>query len=734
MPSDPLPVDHTQAFEEESRYLRAGYFDAVIFLAGMIGIVAFMRAAAWREAPGIFHTWPVPLALGVGLALAHNYKARFPVFSRWAFAGALLTANLIEAIYFPAGPAVFLFSAIVVIAGLLMTEREALLALGLTIALIVVAAWRLQPAIPAQHALWSVCIVALIGFASYLGTRQLYTVLRWEWGSTQEAIRATREAQDHRAELMLLNKELEGAYLRLDRVNRMLVLARQEVEQASALKMQFANAVSHELRSPLNMIIGFSEMMVNSPELYGPQAWPPRLKHHVQQIYNSSRHLSQLIDDVLDMARINADRLALVKEPVDLRGIAEEAAAIVHDLYEARRLSLRIDIPDALPQVMADRTRIRQVLLNLLTNAVRFTEQGGVVMRAEQVADELAIRVTDSGAGIPPEDLPRLFQEFRQLDGSFYRWQRGSGLGLAISRQLVELHSGRIWADSAPDQGSTFSFTLPLAPRYASPPAHADAAEQFWGYLEQKARERKPVVALAASPAAQRLLATRLSSCDIVWASGIDDIPRAIDEARPLALVAASDRADLLTDAARLLPQLDEVPLIACALPGLASPALPSAIDDYIVKPVSRQRLAESVRRLSQPPSACLIVEDDPAMQEFLGLAMLSACPACGVHKAATAEGALRMLDAIRPDLVLLDLNLPDADGLQLAADLRARHARLPIIIITARDAPAGDEPDEPDAFYCARRGRFTPREIERLLNGALDALSAAPSPSPEPR
>jgi len=721
-------------FMQESWALRSGYMNLLLGMAALIWVLAVMRSAGWRGAPAIFHTWQLAAILGFGLLFTYQLRARSARLAGWIFILTLIAAAATEMILFPRGPAPYLFPAIVVVAALLRSERGAIAVSAVALVAMLATAMALDGAMPFENVLWPVAFTVATSFVAWLGTHQLYTVLQWEWHSTRQAMAAAREAQEHRAELARLNKELDGAYTRLDRVNRMLVLARQEVEEASALKMQFANAVSHELRSPLNMIIGFSEMMVNSPDIYGPQVWPPRLKHHVQQIYNSSRHLSQLIDDVLDMARINADRLALIKEPLSLCEAADESVAIVRELYEARKLSLRVEMPDTLPPVMADRTRIRQVLLNLLTNAVRFTDQGGVTVRAEPNGDEIVVHVADTGAGIPPDDLPRLFQEFRQLDGSFYRWQRGSGLGLAISRQLVELHGGRIWAESEPGKGSTFSFSLPVAPKYTSAKARPDAEEQFWSYLEQKARERKPIVAFAPTPAAQRLLDTRLSSCEIDWVADAGDISRAVDEARPLALVVVSDQADGLHTASQLLEHLDTVPLIACALPGLNHQSLPPSVSDYIVKPVTRQRLAESIGRLGEPPRTCLIVEDEPAMQEFLGIAVQSACAGCAVFKTSSADQARQMLMEIRPDVMLLDLNLPDADGLELAVEIHSQHAQLPIIIITARDAPAGRTLDAPDAFLCARRGRFTPREIERLLNGALDALSAAPTPPPAPR
>ncbi len=753
-PAEPPPADADppMSFEDEGRYLRSGYFEALLVMAGIVFIIPFLRAAAWRESPHIFHTWPVAAALGIGLLWASALRAAHPRMARWVFVGSLTTAMALEVVHFPAGPALHFFPAIVIVAGLLMSDREALLAFSLPMLAIVILAALMPGAIALDRAWWAGVTVAITAFASFLGTHQLYTVLRWEWESTQSALQATREAQDHRAELMRLNKELEGAYQRLDRVNRMLVLARQEAEQARALKMQFANAVSHELRSPLNMIIGFSEMMVNSPQLYGAQPWSPRLKNHIQQIYQSAQHLSQLVDDVLDLARINAERLALIRERASLHDVVMEAVDIVRGLYEGRKLYLNTQIDPDLPAILFDRIRIRQVLLNLLTNAVRFTEQGGVTIcagYAENIGAKLpdpfpvqnpksriVVCVSDTGIGIPAEELPRLFQEFRQLDGAFFRWQRGSGLGLAISKQLIEMHGGRIWADSAPGQGSVFCFELPVDDESARDPSaqpdsqnapHA-ADEQFWSYWEQQARARKPVVAYAHNAHARRLLSTHLATCDITWAADETALTQAARDTQPLAVVCATDGPDAFDLAVRSLDSLNGTPLILCALPGLTRQALPPSISDYLVKPVSRQRLTESLDRLGIALRSCLIVEDDPAMQEFLDTAVRSAYPRCATWRAMNAQQAWDTLANAQPDVILLDLNLPDADGLDLAVEIEAGRPGLPIIVITARDYPAEPDHDDPDVFLCARRGRFSQREIDKLLNGALESLSPARS------
>jgi signal transduction histidine kinase/CheY-like chemotaxis protein len=737
------------SFEEESRYLRAGYFEALLIAAGIVFVVPFLRAAAWRESPHLFHTWQVATTLGVGVWISHLLRYRRPYLARWVFILMLTMTTVWEALLFPQGPALHFFPIIVITAGLLMSDRESPIVAFIAVLAIVAITGLTWPQVRPDRAWWAIVSVLIAGFVSYLGARQLYTVLRWEWESTQSALRAAREAQDHRAELLRLNKELDSAYIRIDRINRMLVLARQEAEQARTLKVQFANAVSHELRSPLNMIIGFSEMMVNASEVYGVQTWSPRLRNHIQQIYQSAQHLSQLIDDVLDLARINADRLALIKERAHLADVVQESVNIARGLYDARGLYLHIEAEPNLPPVDLDRIRIRQVILNLLTNAARFTERGGVtiriyVARMPNQQPEIVVSVQDTGIGIPPDELPRLFQEFRQLDGALFRWQRGSGLGLAISRQLIELHGGRIWAESEPGMGSAFSFALPIQPSTSlkvgarSPSQeHNDDEEQFWALWERNARARKPVVAFMpeadiagdAAHNTRRLLNTHLANCEVIWATSKHALMKSLDEARPLAVVQPLHDARGLEQALSLATALDGVPLILCTLPGLIRRPLPSHFSGYLIKPVSRQRIAQALHDLprpdaTQPIADCLVIEDDLAMQEYLELAITTAYPHAAISKASSAQAAWDALARSRPDVVLLDLNLPDAEGSDLAKQIRARYPSLPIIVITARDYPTDEDEDELDAFLCVRRGRFNQGEIHRLLNGMLNALS----------
>ena len=712
-------------FDAERLELHKDYLRLMLAATVPILIFTILRAAAWRTDPGIFHTAPVAIILGIGLALSYQWSRMQAHIATYAYVVTLLVTDTLEMLYFPGGPALYLYIVIVVVASLLLSETGAILIDGLTLITMGLAAWYTGMLIDVHVVIQTVLPIVLTAFVSYLGAHQLYTVLRWEWHSTRQAIEETEKAQEHRAEMMHLNKELDGAYIRMERMNRMLILARKEAEEARMLKVQFANAVSHELRSPLNMIIGFSDMMVNSPEVYGAQPWPPRLKNHILQIYQSSQHLSQLVDDVLDLARIDAYRLALNKQRAPISEVISEALDITRSLYDARNLVLKMEVEDNLPTLLFDRTRIRQVLLNFLTNALRFTRQGGVTVRAVKQGDDVLISVVDTGAGIAAEELPKLFQEFTQLGGSIYRQGQGFGLGLAISKQLVELHGGRVYASSVLGRGSTFSFTLPIGAGMTTTALVHDAIheEQFWNRLEQEASERKPLVVCAPESTARRLLASHLGQYEVTWVDADEDLPGAVNAQQPVAVVRIEPGNDV--QIAPIAQTLKGIPVVNCSLPGLTRKPWITSLNNYLVKPISRRKLLDVLHHQKAEITHVLIVEDEAPMREFLSLTLADDYAGCSIRTADNGHLALRYAQEQVPDLILLDLTLPDMDGLDLADQLRKITGEGTLIIaVTARDYPAEQESDECDQITCARVGRFSQRELERMLNALLEAIS----------
>jgi signal transduction histidine kinase/putative methionine-R-sulfoxide reductase with GAF domain len=234
--------------------------------------------------------------------------------------------------------------------------------------------------------------------------------------------------------------------------------ARAEAEEANRIKSRFLANMTHELRTPLNSIINMAYLIQE-----GEEKPSPGVREEAERIEDAGRHLLGLINDVLDMAKIEADRMDVRLEVADFRPIASAVLATVAGLKIAPGVELRDEVPEDLPTVLADRIRLRQVLFNLLANAVKFTLRGHISLRARAGERELLVEVEDTGIGMDQSDLPRAFTEFVQLDDDMDRSVGGSGLGLPLSRRLVELQGGRLWAESRKGEGSTFRFTLALA-------------------------------------------------------------------------------------------------------------------------------------------------------------------------------------------------------------------------------------------------------------------------------
>jgi PAS domain S-box-containing protein len=279
--------------------------------------------------------------------------------------------------------------------------------------------------------------------------------------ATEEGFRVTaiiRDTTERRIAEDRLRRVREEYTQRLAEANTQLEMTNRELERANRLKSEFLASMSHELRTPLHTIIGFSELLAE--ELEGPLN--EKQQRFVRHIHTDSLHLLELINDVLDISKIEADRLELRPEAFDFTALVAESLASVRSLAEAKShiLDTALDVPIA---VEADRLRIKQVLVNLLSNAIKFTPEGGRIRLEARVQDLfVVVSVSDTGVGIPPEEHESIFDKFHQVGATTKGIREGTGLGLAITKRLVEQHGGMIQVESKPHHGSTFRFTLPL--------------------------------------------------------------------------------------------------------------------------------------------------------------------------------------------------------------------------------------------------------------------------------
>jgi CheY-like chemotaxis protein len=524
--------------------------------------------------------------------------------------------------------------------------------------------------------------------------------------------------------------------------NERIAALRQIAEDAQKAKAAFVAKVSHELRTPLNMITGLVSLIVETPEIYA-MALSPEMKEDLKVVHRNCEYLSALINDVLDLSQVEAGRLTLYRERVGLKAILDSALEVVRPLVEKKALGLQVTVPSDLPPVYCDQTRIQQVILNLVSNAARFTEKGGIAVRVSKQDAHVVVSVSDTGPGIPPKDAERIFEPFCQGVSELWRDKAGSGLGLSISKQFIELHGGRIWLESEVGIGTTFKFQLPISPPLDHVARPSRWVTEDWTRIERAFRSDrtglsdqsfKPRLVLCDDAGVLYHAFLRCSDeVDLVNASDLAQAARelALCPAHALVLNAASfERLWPLMERARL--EVLDTPIIGCSIPPQAERALQAGATDYLVKPVTRVELREAIRALGKPVRRVLVVDDDPDVVRLF-TRMLRALD--GTIEVATASSGRQALDELRrlsPDLVLLDLAMPDGDGWEVLAskDREAEIKDVPVVIVSARDPT--DHPLSTDLLL-ATMGKGL--SINDLLRCSLEisALLLRPDAAPDP-
>ncbi len=568
---------------------------------------------------------------------------------------------------------------------------------------------------------------------SWLSARNLHTALTWAMHSQEQAWQTTREVQRRRGELRRAVESLELANGLLQRTTRELDNARQVAEEASRAKARFVANVSHELRTPLNIIVGFAEMLCTLPETYGDLAWPQAARQDLFAIWRNAEHLLGMMDDVLDLAQIEVARLPVIPEPTDLGQLVPDAVELCSSVIESAGLELRLVLPEDTPLVDVDRARIRQVILNLVNNAVRFTQQGYIEVGVEADDDEVMVYVRDTGQGIPEEKIESIFGEFEQVDTSLRRPHQGAGLGLAICKQFVQLHGGRIWAESQVGVGSIFRFVLPVRSALRGLPSlHRHRP------LSRAAQSLPSVVVLCAQARLTRLLQRRMEGLEVRTAATVAEAARLVHSMHPAAALVVADGTELAAARNQARALLEEtapfdLPTLVCTLPteGLASEAL--GVGGFLIKPVTHDDVVDAVRRHSGNPRRILVVDDDRDMLRLLTRILSHAWPACDVFTAASGQEAIELAKRC-PDLVMLDLSMPGVTGMDVIEELRAdpTTSGIPVVVITARSIAEDVAASRKGELHLLRASSLSAGELAMVLRAIADRL--APQYAAKPR
>lgn len=521
----------------------------------------------------------------------------------------------------------------------------------------------------------------------------VYQFAAWSWAHYALGQQLLEEARERQSQLKDTLDALAYANQQLDLANQRLAAMRRTAEEAERSKAAFVANVSHEFRTPLNIIIGLAELLMDAPAVYGTEL-PPAVRRDIEVVHRNSEHLASLVNDVLDLSQVETGKMALQREWVDLAALVKSAVAIVEPLIREKNLRFDLQIPPGVPAIRCDPRRIRQVVLNLVSNAARFTERGGITVAIQANDGVVLVSVRDTGPGLTEADRVRVFEPFNQGGTLSATRSHGSGLGLSISRQFVEMHQGGITVDSAPGVGSEFAFTLPIEP----PPGPREPAERWISDGWEARRTRARVV--------PPKLQNRLMLVDMVgdrqpvferYAHDLTLVP-AHDVNEACERMATAATQGLLVNAptaAALWPTLEaatralpDTPVLGCVLPAANAHALAAGARGYLTKPLNDELLAAMLASFNPAPRRILLVDDDPDALDLMARLLSRSDENIEVLTADTGQGTLARMLTDAPDLVLLDIVLPDMDGWQVLQYAQAdeRLCRIPIVLVSAQD------------------------------------------------
>lgn len=724
--------------------LQATAQNLIAATAGLAGLALVVR---WLAAPADLDVIALPwLTVAVVLALAALWLLPRHFLSAvvgWQVGLAVLVMAGMLALHEPALGLLYAFFPLLVVVTLgwsaALVSGVAVVALATWLAAASPVAW---PMDYSRALAIGGLISAVLGWAA---SQSLYTVTGWALRSFADAERKLEEARNQRMYFRQVEEDLMQANRELARLSDRLKAMYQVAEEARRAKEEFVANVSHELRTPLNMIIGFSEMILHAPQVYGGEL-PPALMADIMAIQRNSQHLARLVDDVLDLSQVEAGKMVLTKEWTALGQVIEAAALAVRALYDSKGLYLRTSVPADLPAVFCDSTRIRQVILNLLSNAGRFTERGGVEVSVTYSEREVTVCVADTGPGIAAADQERLFQPFQQLDGSLRRTHGGTGLGLSISKRFVEMHEGRMWlvspvraaAAAGGGPGTAFYFTLP---RLGDEPQPGQGGGQMaalrWlnPYQPYEARWRPRQGERPTAPAERYVLLDQgtalvrrfrpfLEGCELAVVHDLAEARRELARAPARALLAnALSLPEVCADLDQLRDLPYQTPAITFWIPTEDEVARRLGVVRYLVKPITREALLSTLDALGPQVNTVLLVDDEPDVVRLLSRHMASCERPYRVIRANDGQRGLDLLRTRRPDALLLDLILPGLDGFQVLREKNADETirDIPVIVISSRD-PVG-QPIVSDRITVCRGSGLSIRDLAgciRAISGAL--------------
>ena len=510
----------------------------------------------------------------------------------------------------------------------------------------------------------------------------------------EEAARLETPPEVLEVALEVIRASCDSSLFRMARsYDRQLREMNRQLRQASLVKSEFLANMSHELRTPLSAIIGFSDILLEGVD----GILTPEQIDDVSQIQHSGRSLLGLINDILDLSKIEAGRMTVEIGPVRLRELVDNVVAGLRPLANTKQLLIEVRLDPLADSVQADEIRLRQVLTNLVSNAIKFTEAGVVGISSRLIDGQVEVNVEDTGIGISQEAHGLIFEEFRQADGSTTREFGGTGLGLAISRRLMDLQGGSIGVASTPGVGSRFWFRIPASSgeleELTDPPRRAELARAL------ASQTRDLILVVDDEKGLRDVIIRRLEDAGFITAQApnAEEAVRLARELHPAAvtldvMMPGADGWSVLANF-RADPSLRDIPVIVVSVVDGREIALELGAFDYLSKPVDKDELLTSIRRAlpSLKGADILCVDDDPSSVETVRKSLVAAGSL--VRLATSGEQALAEVDAKPPDAVFVDLMMPGMNGFELVARLRTRDRLrgVPIIVFSAKELTEDD-------------------------------------------
>ncbi len=509
-------------------------------------------------------------------------------------------------------------------------------------------------------------------------------------GANLELKTKNEEIQAQSEEMAAQSTELRRQTEELQQQNVELEQQQLAVEEANRLKSQFLSNMSHELRTPLNSVMALSRvlMMQASSKLSAEEV------NYLEIIERNGRNLLTLINDILDLSKIEAGRMDVNPKPFSLRMAIDDIVESIAPLAEEKQIALHQDIPEGIPQLESDEIRVSQILQNLIANAVKFTNEGSVTVSVRLDKGKFSVRIADTGIGVAENDLPCIFDEFRQVDGTSARKHEGTGLGLTIARKAARMLGGDIAVQSSKGVGSTFTLTLPVAWQGKTPVCEPIVIRQISGVKS----ERKTILVVDDEPDMAAMISRYLLQegyNTLTATSGAEALILAERE-RPFAVTLDIIMPDIdgweVLQGLKKNPETKDIPVIIVSISEGKETGFALGAIGYVTKPVSKEQLISEIEKIGKPGIRSIMIVDDSELdRRQIGRIIESE----GLNLIVAENGAvcLELIKKQVPDVLVLDLMMPELDGFAVLEKIRGNPETrdMPIIVVTAKDLTEED-------------------------------------------